>query len=295
MRQIEIQTGCKANLFLKITGKRVDGYHTLQSLFIPLSSPSDSMCIWLEHPEVQDNGLIIESNVPELERGNILFDVYELIREEFGYAPGLKMRLSKRIPMGSGLGGGSADGAAFLRFLIQQLPESVRPDGKKVLEYAQRLGADFPFFLVQQPAFVQGVGEQIEIVPCNLRGKILIVICPQVMVSTKWAYEAWDAWHCSVPAGGTRTEGKLLTTEEIRYRKMLLLEGRLLFNDFEGVVFSRFPELYDLKLWSLAHGAKGVTLSGSGASLVALFDRSLADGFICDLEKQGLDFFVNIL
>lgn len=261
-----LRAGCKVNLYLDIVGVREDGYHEIESLFYPLPSPCDILEVQLTGGQ----GLSLSCSVPDLDGGeNILSRAYMRFAEATGFAPGVSVHLHKNIPMGAGLGGGSSDAAAFLSWLNARAEE--RALGRSELAgLALTLGADVPFFLENEPAWVTGIGEKLQPVDCDLSGYTLLVICPSVHVNTKWAYGRWDEMRESA---GVRPR-KELTPEISPIMSLCFTKPPKLWNGFEDVVFHEFPALYEVKRQILNHFPDACVMSGSGSSFVALFSSA---------------------
>ncbi|MFP4392274.1 MAG: 4-(cytidine 5'-diphospho)-2-C-methyl-D-erythritol kinase [Desulfohalobiaceae bacterium] len=280
----ELQAVCKANLFLRILGKRSDGLHELQSLFYPLQSPRDRLFVTWAAP---GTGLELSCSDPGLEgKHNILCRAYQLFAEQTGLKPDLKVHLEKQIPQGAGLGGGSSDAACLLLYLKQLFPE--RPVDLAYL--ARRLGADVSFFLQGRPAWVQGAGEKITPLDTDLRGFSLLVVCPDMHISTAEAYALWDS--CQGDKAGHAEHHWALTSFGSGYKNFFPASGRLLWNSFEQVVFDRYPELYYIKKELLARGAAAAVLSGSGSALVGLFRSQSELQSVCAyLVQEQIKFY----
>jgi 4-diphosphocytidyl-2-C-methyl-D-erythritol kinase len=197
---------------------------------------------------------------------NILSRAYAGFVGATGFAPGVAVHLTKNIPMGAGLGGGSSDAATLLSWLNAQAGERAL-DGSALAALALTLGADVPFFLQGRPAWVTGIGERLEPVPCDLGEYTLLVVCPGVHVCTKWAYRRWDELFRS---GHVRSRKKL-TPENSPIMNFCFSKPPKLWNRFEKVVFQKFPILYEVKKQILHHFPDACVMSGSGSSFVALF------------------------
>lgn len=249
-----IRTGCKINLGLRITGKRPDGYHELNSLFYPLPYPSDTLDIRL----TEKPGLSVQcAGRAEEIADNILFRVWE----KFPNRPaGVAIRLIKRIPVGSGLGGGSADAAAFLAWLNQQrpLPEA------ELTALAAATGADVPFFLQKAPRLVTGIGERLEPVRFQGEGFQLVLVWPGVRISTAWAFAAHDR----LAEKGLTKEKSANTNSNSAWPHAGCVDVS---NDLELPVFAEWYELADLKRDLLRLGAISAAMSGSGSAIYGVF------------------------
>ncbi|NCD24074.1 MAG: 4-(cytidine 5'-diphospho)-2-C-methyl-D-erythritol kinase [Deltaproteobacteria bacterium] len=258
-----LHAGCKINLYLDIVGVREDGYHELESLFYPLSEPCDTLRIG---PRTEP-GLALRCSIPALASSkNILAQTYDRFARATGFAPGLAVWLDKGIPMGAGLGGGSSDAAVFLRWLNDHAGTSAL-DGAALHGMALSLGADVPFFLVNKPAWVTGIGDTVRAVALDLSAFTMVLACPDVHVDTKWAYGRWDAIHARVE----ERERKSLTGDDLPHKRLCFTNLSGFRNVFEEVVFPDFPVLYKIKQGLLRSGADVCVMSGSGSSLVAIF------------------------
>lgn len=244
----------KLNLGLRVLGKRPDGYHELESLFIPWDGFRDELCV---EPAAEFG---IEIGGP-CYRGwdpseDLTSRAWRLVRDEFGIGP-VRIRLTKNSPVGAGLGGGSADGAFSLRALSELFGLGLSDDALAAL--AARLGSDCPFFIYNRPMFVSGRGDVLEAFDIDLSGYRIEVAVPEgVAVSTKEAY-----------AGVIPSEAKEPLCEVLRL-PVPDWRGRLV-NDFERSVFPAHPEIAAQKERFYAEGASYAAMSGSGSAVFALF------------------------
>lgn len=268
---ITLRSGCKINLGLTVTGRRADGYHELDSLFIPLPLPADTLAL---RPLDSDTCRVACTRAGIDPACNTLTKAYAAFRSLGGILRhGLDIRLTKRVPSGAGLGGGSANAAALLRWLNAHAATPLTREA--LLAAALNVGADVPFFLYGTPCRVQGIGEKIT--PCapDLAGLRLVLVCPDVAVSTAWAYARYDA----LRDAATNRKKTLTIAEKNNYRKHLI--GRdekhsvaaavpSLYNSLEEPVFAAFPQLGDIKRHLEAAGAHAA-MSGSGSSVFGIF------------------------
>ena len=259
---VTIKVGCKVNLYLRITGRRADGYHTLESLFLPLSAPYDTLQI-RENP---NETLDFSCSIPALEESrSTIHKAYEAYTQASGFRPGLAVHLEKGIPTGAGLGGGSSDAAALLLYLndLSTQKTGTSLDLKTLTSIAAGIGADVPFFLYNTPSLISGIGEKVTAVENPFKGMHLLLLCPELHVSTAWAFKAFDEkMEQSVKSDLTLSTGTDSTS---------LVHGVLLQNDLEITVFQKYKELTHFREALLAHGAATARMSGSGASLFGLF------------------------
>jgi len=285
----------KINLGLKITGRRPDGYHELDSFFYPLEEPHDRIAI---HTRPEQGLEVICHNCHIPRENNSLVRSYQAMEEKGLELPGLVLELHKGIPMGAGLGGGSCDAACLLNFLNAALPVPLSPT--QLADIALSVGADVPFFLRQKPARVQGLGEKISPCEAAFLPCWLVLVTPAVHIDTGWAYGDYDR----LVANGDIAP-QALTKKSFASRLFLLLSeddgGQQLRkvawnldNDLELPVMRAHPFLAALKqeLWD--GGASAVAMSGSGSSLYALFppeEEELARLCAEKLSAQGLPVF----
>lgn len=252
----------KLNLGLRVLGKRPDGYHELESLFIPWDGFRDELCV---EPAAEFG---IEIGGP-CYRGwdpseDLTARAWRLLRDEFGIGP-VRIRLTKNSPVGAGLGGGSADGAFMVRALNDLFSLGLSDDALAAL--AAHLGSDCPFFIYNRPMFVSGRGDVLEAFDVDLAGYRIEVAVPEgVAVSTREAYAGLDAQGEVLPPRGMPAS----TLREVLRLPVPSWRGRLV-NDFERSVFPAHPEIAALKERFYAEGATYASMSGSGSAVFALF------------------------
>jgi 4-diphosphocytidyl-2-C-methyl-D-erythritol kinase len=268
-----LRANCKVNLSLRITGVLPNGYHTLDSVFLPLPEPHDLLHIT---PGAQP-GLTLTCSSPTLDpRDNTLTRAYGLYAEAASFSPPLALTLEKGIPSGAGLGGGSSDAAALLLYLNAGAPQAL--DAETLNAVAVRVGADVPFFLQTHPCRVRGTGEMLE--PCQpgLTGLWLVLVCPDVKISTSWAYAAWD----DLTKRGSEAK-------ESNFRFHCL-------NDLEEAVFPAYPEIARIKREFFRKGAAAAVMSGSGASQFGLFrDLHAARSAAVFFQARGMRTYCHVL
>ncbi len=261
-----LKAPAKINLSLMITNRREDGYHEIESLFVPVPGLADIL-------DVTSGALgsecVVESDLPDcpLER-NLVWRAWRAYASATGYAPDLRVRLTKRIPTGAGLGGGSSDAAAMLHWLQARAGEKAL-DAEALNTLAAGLGADVPFFLLGRPAVAQGIGERLTPAALDLSAFTLVLAMPLVHVSTPWAYGAYDEFEAEKKR--TRPEAEPLTTLARATKKRVSLSPVVARNDFEPVVFQAKAALRAIKERCLHLGASCAVMSGSGAAISALF------------------------
>ncbi len=250
----------KINLFLDILSRRPDGYHDLGTLFQTIAVGDE-----LSAEETRDLRITVRYNVPQtypLEE-DLVYRAANLLRETFGIQRGVDFYLEKRMPLGAGLGGGSADAAAALRLLNRLWELNLSFDEMERL--GAKLGADVPFLVRGGSALAEGIGDVLtHLKPLELpENAALLVATPKCAVPTKAAYAG------CVPSGNSRWE----TYRQSDFRNF----REFAFNKFEESVFPRFPMISRMKTLLENAGAEFALMSGSGASVFGLFEnRSLA-------------------
>jgi len=251
---MEIHSPAKINLFLHITGKREDGYHTLESLMcaiglhdtLRLNFKADHISIVCDHPHVPENN------------SNLAAKAAHLFFKTAGIDSGVKISITKRIPVAAGLGGGSSNAAAVLRGLNHYFGN--RFSITELTRMGEKLGADVPFFISGKPAIATGIGECLE--PYNnLNPWHLIVIYPGFCVSTAEVYNRLNL----------RLTNCKKDFKYSRFKTQGVDISRYLSNDLETVTPFMFPEISEVKRALSEQGAAGVLMSGSGPSVFGLF------------------------
>jgi 4-diphosphocytidyl-2-C-methyl-D-erythritol kinase len=243
----------KINLGLFITGKRPDGFHNLETVFYPVSIKDALEIVPSEKSQFHLSGKAIASESKE----NLVWKAYELMKIRYpGQVTELDIYLLKAIPMGAGLGGGSAD-AAFMLRLINDYFELMVEDAE-LATLALQLGSDCPFFIYNKPAFASGRGENLEEISLDLSAYSIQVICPGIHVSTKEAFSKVQPMEAAIDL---RTIGKL-PVEEWKDRVI---------NDFEVSVFANHPQLANIKSQLYDQGAIYASMSGSGSAIFGIF------------------------
>ena len=258
IRGVKRQAPAKINLGLWVRGRRPDGYHEIETIFVPVPELADELHVELapnlDQPKLELTGV----DVPGRLEDNLCLRAWTLLRDEFGErVPPVRMVLEKHIPVGAGLGGGSSDAASCLLafdelFGLQLGVAGLRP-------YAQVLGADVPFFLNPRPSWACGIGDELEAIELPNLGRIDVRFLG-VHSDTGLAYRNLDLGQCT--AGGSLREA---------VRQPCQHWSQLITNDFEQEVFVRFPELAREKSRLYAQGAYFALMSGSGSAVYGLF------------------------
>jgi 4-diphosphocytidyl-2-C-methyl-D-erythritol kinase len=253
-QRFELLTPAKINLFLHIVGRRPDGYHELDSLFLPIS-----LCdrIAIQTAPAASAAVSLRCNWPEmpLDRRNLAVRAAHLFMEQTGLRLRVAIDLDKRIPAGAGLGGGSSDAGAVLRAMASL--HGIEPAA--LASAAVKVGADVPFFLDPRPARVGGIGERITYVKGDF-GFHLVVGVPPVMVPTAEIYRHLEQGQWS---GAGPSQLPVLGSGS--------LPRDLLINDLEAVAVARYPQIGEVKVTLENLGSLGTAMSGSGGAVFAIF------------------------
>ncbi len=246
---------CKINLGLNIVGKRADNYHNLETVFYPLplrdvleAIPSDTL-------ELHISGL----PVPGEKNDNLCLGAYHLLKKDFPALPFVAVHLYKHIPAGSGLGGGSADGAFMLKLLDEKFHLNLSPD--QLLGYARQLGSDCSFFIANKPCFASGRGEILEPVQPGLSDVSFVLVHPGIHIDTRQAFSKLTP---AVPA---------ISIREIISRPVDTWKD-VLKNDFEIPVLNEYPALRNIKENLYTAGALYASMSGSGSDFYGIFEKN---------------------
>ena len=246
----------KINIGLNVVEKRPDGYHNLETVFYPIPL-EDALEI---NPPTKDaqsactftlTGINIEGNSED----NLVMKAYRLLGAHYPLPP-VQIHLHKHIPTGAGLGGGSSDAAYMLKLLNERFGLNIPTD--KLEEYAARLGADCAFFVRNQPVYAEGIGNVFTPIKLSLKGYGLIVIKPDVFVSTR------DAFAHIKPHRPAQNLQDLVKRPINEWKENII-------NDFEASVFPKFPIIGTLKEKLYQSGAIYAAMSGSGSSVYGLF------------------------
>jgi 4-diphosphocytidyl-2-C-methyl-D-erythritol kinase len=246
----------KINLCLRIAGKRADGNHELDSIFLPITW-SDIVRLEMRPCDEIRVALHCDSAVLSDPQSNLASRAALAFMREYGFRAEVSIDLRKRIPMGAGLGGGSSDAGAVLRMMARIFHV---PSDARLGEVAVKLGADVPFFLDPRPARVRGIGERIEPIAA-FPGLHLVVAVPTVEVPTARIFRALSQkdWSGAIPDPDlTAMVGGKIVPE-------------MLVNDLAAPAIKLFPEIAKLKALLEEEGALAAVMSGSGGAVFGLY------------------------
>lgn len=268
---LKLLAHAKINLGLLVLEGRPDGYHDIETVFhrIDLSDEIELS------PSSEINVIASDPAVPSYER-NICYKAATLLRDRLGVHEGVTITIRKTIPVGAGLGGGSADAGAVLCELPRFWNRSIEDNALRRI--ALDLGSDVPYFLKSGSALARGRGEILEYFPLDIPFSILVCY-PHIHISTAWAYRN------IVPA--TRASHVALRTLLVDGLDKPVELGHRLHNDFEPLVFTAWPEIGEVKQEMVRGGAVYASLSGSGSAVYGFFsEKHLAENAGVGLQAR---------
>ena len=266
----------KINIGLQVTERRPDGYHNLDTVFYPIPLHDALEVIEAKDAEYDCKLHLSGVDIAGDPDSNLVVRAYRLLASDSPLPP-VDIHLHKHIPTGAGLGGGSADASFMLRLLNEMFTLNISTE--KLEAYAAQLGADCPFFITGTPVYATGIGNEFHPISLDLSGFYLVVVKPDVFVSTK---EAYSMIHPEKP--------------EVTLDKKIIAPinewHSTISNDFEKGIFALHPELQEIKNKLYQLGAQYAAMSGSGSALFGLFTtpiENIEEHFVgCFCEQQKL-------
>jgi 4-diphosphocytidyl-2-C-methyl-D-erythritol kinase len=243
----------KINVGLLITEKRADGFHNLETIFLPVHWCDALEFVVSDEVIFSQSGILLSGDA----ESNLVMKAYRMLQHDFNL-PSLKIHLHKVIPFGAGLGGGSSDGAFMLSMLNKQF--TLNLSDTELEAYAARLGSDCPFFIRNTPVFACGRGEIMEPLTLSLNNWFILIIKPPVEVPTAKAFQ-WI-----VPKKPELSLTSLVKQPVEQWKDSIV-------NQFEGSVFQLYPEIKDIKNKLYDMGAAYASMSGSGSCVFGLFSE----------------------
>jgi len=268
---------CKINLGLHILRKRTDGYHDLETVFYPIPL-RDSLEIIEAPPHLRSATLPFSSSGLKIEGGhssNLCVKAYRLLKKDFHQLPHIQMHLHKVIPSGAGLGGGSADAAFTLELLNKMFHLNISKE--KMLSYANELGSDCPFFIINKPCYAIGRGEKLEEIRLDLSAYKIVIVNPGIHVDTG------NAFMKIKPSASNKNLKEIIAQPVDKWKYSLQ-------NDFETVIFNEHPEIVEIKDELYSCGAIYASMSGSGSTVFGIFEKDKELNY-----SFGEDYFVKEL
>lgn len=267
MEYTELSSCAKINVGLKVINKRKDGFHNLETIFYPIDI-CDIIKINIEKIDSPRNSVFISSNKPYVptDKKNFCYRIIEAFFIEYKIRDcyEIHINIEKNIPVGGGLGGGSSNAGTVLRFLIKYFNIDVEKDYDKITKIALQAGSDVPFFILSKPCYAEGRGEIIKPLENFKLDYKIVLVNPGIHVSTKWAFDELnyqtDELHDSILS---------------KVEKFYPENAEYFENDFEKIVFKRYPEIQNIKDELLKSGAVFASLSGTGGTVYGLFERNV--------------------
>ena len=251
-----VQSPCKINLGLKVINQREDGYHNILSYFVELNL-FDSIKF------VDSNCCHVKFTNTEIPTDNTVRHAIKLLENYCNITINHQVQITKNIPLGSGLGGGSSNGAYTLKALNYLYDLNI--SDSDLLFISKKIGSDVPFFIKGGVKEVAGTGDIIKNINGSyLEGKFFVLVIPDFSISTSWAYKKIK---------------KYLESTEIKPKFPPLtdkVDWTLFENDFEQVVCSAYPEILDIKKALYDYGALYSSLSGSGSTMFGIYNDIIA-------------------
>lgn len=247
----------KINLGLRITGRRADGYHNIQTLFYPIALNDVLEIVENTQPGAPPLDFIVTGkSLPDSPGTNLCERAFQLIKADYPHIPPTLLHLHKAIPAGGGLGGGSSDATFTLKLFNTYYRLGINE--VQLHAMALQLGSDCPFFLKDQPCIGTGRGESLEPVAFSLKGYALVVVNPGITVSTAAAFKLLTAFSEPVDLK------EILQQPPEQWKHALV-------NDFELPVFQMHPVLKQIKDTLYVSGALYASLSGTGSTVYGIF------------------------
>ncbi|TKB95574.1 4-(cytidine 5'-diphospho)-2-C-methyl-D-erythritol kinase [Pedobacter cryophilus] len=257
----------KINIGLNIISKRSDGYHNLETIFYPIQIKDALEVIEANEMGFETSGI----EIPGDASNNLCLKAYELLRKDFDVPP-IKIHLHKHIPIGAGLGGGSADAAFFIKLVNEKFKLGLTVD--KMQDYCRLLGADCAFFIENKPVFAFDKGDVFESVILDLSAYHLALVMPPVHVSTAEAYS------------GVKPSQAQQSLKELIELPVEQWQGKIK-NGFEEHILKNHTQIQKVKDSLLEAGALFALMSGSGAAVYGIFKEPVD---LIELEKENLVF-----
>ncbi len=253
----------KINIGLNIVEKRKDGFHNIETCFVPVQWCDIIEIVEAKKTTFSSSGLDIPGNP----KTNLSLQAYEILRKDYNLPP-VSIHLHKNIPIGAGLGGGSSDAAFVIKALSEKYNLIFEDEILKV--YASLLGSDCAFFIDNVPSIAFEKGDVLQEINLELTGKYIVLVYPDLHIDTKTAYS------------GVQPKKPQHRLEEVLINTPINEWKNFVFNDFENGVFSKFPKVAQLKELLYEKGALFASMSGSGSTVFGIFDKEIKTDFLPD-------------
>jgi 4-diphosphocytidyl-2-C-methyl-D-erythritol kinase len=244
----------KINIGLNIIARRPDGYHDLETVFYPVKINDVLEVVEADKLSFESSGLDIPGRLED----NLCIKGYHLLKKDHDLPP-VKIHLQKNIPIGAGLGGGSADAAFFIKLMNDKFGLGLSLE--RMEDYARVLGADCAFFIQSKPVFAFEKGDELESINLDLSAYKIVLVMPDEHVSTAEAYR------------GVKPAPVSESLYDLIEKPLTAWRGHIK-NDFEGHIFRDHPVIRGVKAELYEYGALYASMSGSGASVFGIFENT---------------------
>ena len=247
---------CKINLGLNVVRKRKDGFHNIETVFLPIPF-YDALEIL---PSSNNTTSVTVTGLPITTDGeNLCLKAFRLLKNDFSSLPEIDIQLHKAIPIGAGLGGGSSDAANMLLVLNKKF--NLQIQRQQLLDYSLQLGSDCPFFTINKPCLAKGRGEILEEINVSLSDFKIILINPGIHINTS---EIFQHIKPTMPA---KPIGRIIQQPVSTWKNELV-------NDFEKIVFHRHPVIKEIKENLYNHKAIYAAMTGTGSTVFGIFNKT---------------------
>ncbi len=243
----------KINIGLRVLERLQNGFHRIETVFLPIGL--FDILEFVDHTVRKTHLSITGIAIDENPDNNLVIKAWELMHSKYNI-PALEISLHKIVPIGAGLGGGSADAAFMLNGL--NIYYNCGASVTELMHMAAQLGSDCSFFIINRPAYATGRGEILEEIELSLSGYKILLVNPGFMISTK------DAYANVIPSRYADSLKDLVMQPLSKWQGLIT-------NDFEGSVFTKYPEIERIRQKMIDHGAVYASMSGSGSTVFGIF------------------------
>ena len=246
---------CKINLGLSILAKRADGYHELETIFYPIAISDALEILPSDNLSLTQTGIAVPGDPTQ----NLCLKAYHLLKKDFPEMSPVRIHLHKVVPIGAGLGGGSADCAFTIKSLNSVFDLGL--DDKAMQAYASQLGSDCAFFIENNPKYCFGKGDQFAEITVSLKGKYIVLVNPNIHISTAEAYG-------SIKPKPANVDLQIALSQPVATWKDAIL------NDFETSLAPKYPVIQEIKDTLYELGAVYASMTGSGSTVFGIFENT---------------------
>lgn len=247
----------KINIGLRVTGKRNDGFHDIETIFYPVNL-CDALEFVVSCGQIKEDTFVMTGiNIDKKLKENLVMTALRKMRENY-YIPFLKIHLHKKIPWAAGLGGGSSDAAYIIKGINKYFGLSI--DTGTMKKIAFEVGSDCPFFIDPVPSFATGRGEKLKPVSYLPEGYKVVLVNPGIHISTR------DAYNNCTPSKPETSLEEIVKLHPSEWKELIV-------NDFEQYVFKLYPGIEDIKRSLYKAGALYSSMSGSGSTIYGIFSE----------------------